>query len=120
MKTNNTNTIPTSYTVTTEKIKCNGRVFKGYSYTVKITDEKHTATFTNGGESSISLENFIGGENSHGSRFYMDKGDNVLHQLVRFGKSTGSKQQKAEMMEFIKSVLHIGIKFTDGVMSYTA
>ncbi len=118
MKTTNTN--PTGYTVTTKKMKCNGRVFQGYAYTVEITDGKHTATFTNGGESSISLENFISGENNHGSRFYMCKGENVLHQLVRFGKSTDSKQQKAEMMEFIKSVLHIGIKFNDGVMTYAA
>lgn len=106
--------------ITTKKIKCSGRVFKGYSYFIDITDGKHTATFTNGGESSISLENFIGGENNHGSRFYLSKGDNVLHQLIKFGKSTDSKQQKADMMDFIKNVLHIGIKFTDGVMTYAA
>lgn len=105
--------------VITKKIKCDGRKFKGYSYFIEISDEKHTASFKNCGESSISLEDFIGGENNHGSRFYLSKGDNVLHQLIRFGKSTDIKQQKADMMEFIKNVLHIGIKFTDGVMVYT-
>lgn len=115
-----TNTNPTGYTVTTKKIKCNGRVFKGYSYTVEITDGKHTARFNNGGESSISLENFIGSENMHGSRFYLNKESGVLYQLERFGKSDNNGEQAAVMMAFIKSVLHIGVKFTDSVMTYAA
>lgn len=118
MKTNNTN--KTNYTITTEKFKCNGSKFKGYLYTVKITDGKHIAYFSNNGESSISLKGFMSCENSHGSRFYLDKDKNILHQLLSFGKRSGSRQQKAEMMEFINSVLHIEIKFNNGVMTYTA
>lgn len=118
MKTTNTNT--TNYTVTTEKFKCNGAKFKGFFYTVEITDGKHIARFDNGGKSSINLENFIGGENMHGSRFYLNKESGVLYQLERFGKNDSSGEQAAAMMEFIKSVLHIGVKFTDGIMTYAA
>lgn len=120
METKNISTKKAAYTVTTKKTKCNGKKFKGFIYTVEITDGKHKASFENGGESSISLENFIGGENMHGSRFYLNKENGVLWQLERFGKKDNNGEQAALMMEFIKSVLHIGVKYADGVLTYTA
>lgn len=120
MKTNNTNTNPTTCTVTTKKTKCNGAKFKGYLYFVEVTDGQNTASFINDGKASITLADFTSATNKHGSKYCMNKGNNVLYQLPRFGKSSENEQQKAEIMEFIKGVLHIGVKFGDGVLTYTA
>lgn len=106
------------YTVTTEKIKCNGTINKGYIYYITISDGNNTASFINNGETSINLDNLASCENEYGSRFYYTKDDRKLHQLRRFGKSTGMKEQKENLMKFVKSCLNTPISFSDGTFTY--
>lgn len=114
-----TSTIKTKgYTVTTKKIKCNGAEFTNYTYHIAITDGKNTASFINEGETSISLDNLASCENEHSSKFWFAKEDKKLHQLRRFGKSTGMKEQKKNLIKFIKSCLNIPISFSDGTFTY--
>ena len=107
------------YTVITRKIKCNGTQYKGYKYSVEISDGKNNALFSSKGDTKITLSDFGSGHNEHGSKFYAySTNPGVLHQLRAFGKSTDSKKQKAAMMEFIKSCLDIPICFTEGTFTY--
>lgn len=111
-------------TITTKKIKCNGRVFKGYLYTVEMTDGMNTALFLSDGGSSITMENFGSATNEFNSKF--DAHGNkpgTLHQLINWGKRTDGKQQKEKMMEFLNECLKMPILFTEkeeGEYTYTA
>lgn len=111
-------------TITTRKIKCNGRVFKGTTYSVEITDGINTASFSSDGGNSITMKNFGSATNEFNSKF--DAHGNkpgTLRQLMRFGKTAESKKQKEKMMEFIKECLKMPIRFTDneeGEYTYTA
>ena len=106
------------YIVTTKKTKNNGALNKGYTYVIDITDGKNTASFINNGETSININNLIRCENKYGSRFLFDKEDKKLHQLRGFGKSTGMKEQKENLMAFVKSCLNSPISFSDGTFTY--
>ncbi len=103
--------------VTTKKTKNNGALNKGYTYLIYVTDGENTATFINNGETSININNLIHCENKYGSRFLFGE-DKKLHQLRGFGKNTGMKEQKENLMEFVKSCLNSPISFSDGTLTY--
>ena len=111
-------------TITSRKIKCNGRVFKGITYSVEITDGMNTALFSSDGGDSITIKNFRSATNEFKSKFdaYGNK-PGTLRQLIYWGKRTDGKKQQEKMMEFIKECLKMPIRFTDdeeGECTYTA
>lgn len=107
-------------TVRTNKIDCNGAKFNGTMYSVCISDGKHTANFINDGESALTIDNFTSGTNELNSKFTMTKDDRTLHHINGWGTRKESKQQKADMMDFIDMCLGVAIRFGNGVICYEA
>lgn len=113
------------YTVTTKKYKCKGVCPNAaYSYSINVTDGINTATFDNYGLNCLELKDCTGATNKYNSRFWMQRRNpGVLHYMRGFGnKGNELKEQKEEMLEFIKSCLNIPIKYVDeedGVFTYS-
>lgn len=101
-------------TITTKKTKNNGlRPKTEYSHYIEITDGQHTATFINNGESVLTLDNFVSGQNPCGSKFWMTKADHALHFNSAWGTQKAIKQQKEALRKFIDMCMSIKIFFDD-------
>ena len=124
MKTNERTTV---YTVTTRKTKCNGRIFKGYTYDVKITDGENTAYFLMGkdiGGKKISFDNLCEVENKYNSRFNADREKHSLKRLYRWGtnKEATYKRQASDALRFVDELIARDIDITyadEGEKVYT-
>lgn len=101
-------------TITTKKTKNYGlRPKTEYSHYIEITDGQHTATFINNGESVLTLDHFVSGQNPCGSKFWMSKADHKLHHNSNWGIKTSMKQQKEALRKFIDMCMSIRIFFDD-------
>lgn len=120
METKNISTKKAAYTVTTEKTKCDGKKFKGFIYTVEITDGKNTASFISNGEKNLDFEKLGSATNERGAKFIKGSGK-TLYLMPNWNKGGNISEQTARMLDFVNKVLTINVKFAvDGVLIYKA
>lgn len=110
--------------VTTKKTRCNGRINKGYSYYITVSDGENEANFINHGNDKICISDLCSAQNKYNTKFCVDKANNTLYRLYGWGsrKEVTYKQQAADMMQFVNEVLarNISIAYRDErTLTYT-